>query len=681
VSGGTGHGLQRDTAVPGLEVPRRRPADRRDRLGRRLRRLGDGIVRPARPAARALSARLAGHGPSAALALICVAAPFILALGRLATEPAVPVNLAGDSALIELATREASEGARLLGPYSRFGWNHPGPLYFYLLAGPYQLLGGDPRGLHAGVLLLNLTSALAVVAVVWRRVGPRAVPAASAVVLAFALALGPAKLRDLWNPTVIVLPTLLLMVLAAATAAGSWPSLAGAVVVGSFLAQTHVAVAPFVAVALAGTPVTRLAAARRARQRSRRPAGRASDWPRPPPARSRAERTWPCGLTRSRPGPMPIGLVVAAVASAAVAWAPPLHEQATSAGNLGTLARFFVGTGGGHTLTAGWHAFVQAAGTLPFGLPPQRPPPVAPAAKGVALAVAAVAAVAAVGVGARRRARFDTWLGASSLLGGVVAVWLATRIRGVILGYLLYWMAAVPATGLLAGALLTARVLRRGRWERAAVAVPTVVAVALAGVLAITVLRLPAVVAASDAAVAGSLALARGVPGGPDPPVDRGVPGGPDPPVHRGVPGGPDPRVHRGVSEEAFAGGVEHVHVTLADHNQWPVAAGVVGGLVKSGYDVSVPTEYLPMYGPRYAPGRTPDLVLVLADAERAVGPRPAGVPGSRHIGTAAGTAVFVRRPGRPGWQGPGPTGFHPGTPHAWLSLDALTAGRWPRSP
>ncbi len=345
---------------------------------------------------------------------------------------------------------------------------------------------------------------------------------------------------------------------------------------------------------------------------------------------------------------MPIGLVVAAVASAAVAWAPPLHEQATSAGNLGTLARFFVGTGGGHTLTAGWHAFVQAAGTLPFGLPPQRPPPVAPAAKGVALAVAAVAAVAAVGVGARRRARFDTWLGASSLLGGVVAVWLATRIRGVILGYLLYWMAAVPATGLLAGALLTARVLRRGRWERAAVAVPTVVAVALAGVLAITVLRLPAVVAASDAAVAGSLALARGVPGGPD------------------------PRVHRGVSEEAFAGGVEHVHVTLADHNQWPVAAGVVGGLVKSGYDVSVPTEYLPMYGPRYAPGRTPDLVLVLADAERAVGPRPAGVPGSRHIGTAAGTAVFVRRPGRPGWQGPGPTGFHPGTPHAWLSLDAL---------
>ena len=41
---------------------------------------------------------------------------------------------ASDFALLELSTDEALRGTQLLGPYSRFGWRHPGPAYFYLQA-------------------------------------------------------------------------------------------------------------------------------------------------------------------------------------------------------------------------------------------------------------------------------------------------------------------------------------------------------------------------------------------------------------------------------------------------------------------------------------------------------------------------------------------------------------------
>ena len=41
-----------------------------------------------------------------------------------------------DTALAELYTRHAARGDLLLGPYSRFGWHHPGPLLYYLYALP-----------------------------------------------------------------------------------------------------------------------------------------------------------------------------------------------------------------------------------------------------------------------------------------------------------------------------------------------------------------------------------------------------------------------------------------------------------------------------------------------------------------------------------------------------------------
>src|SRR5437868_1919006 len=49
---------------------------------------------------------------------------------------------AGDWSVLELRTRDVgSTSTPLVGPYSRFGWNHPGPLMFWLLAVPYRLFG------------------------------------------------------------------------------------------------------------------------------------------------------------------------------------------------------------------------------------------------------------------------------------------------------------------------------------------------------------------------------------------------------------------------------------------------------------------------------------------------------------------------------------------------------------
>src|SRR5690348_17774394 len=53
---------------------------------------------------------------------------------------------------LESYTLYASRAQLLVGPYSRYGWHHPGPLYFYLLAPVYTLAGKSTPGLSAGAL-------------------------------------------------------------------------------------------------------------------------------------------------------------------------------------------------------------------------------------------------------------------------------------------------------------------------------------------------------------------------------------------------------------------------------------------------------------------------------------------------------------------------------------------------
>src|SRR5262245_59572957 len=77
----------------------------------------------------------------------------------------------GDGALLELYTIHAGRAGWALGPYSRFGWHHPGPMLFYAMVPVYRLGGGHALALNAAALAINAISLLAIawIAVRWAR--------------------------------------------------------------------------------------------------------------------------------------------------------------------------------------------------------------------------------------------------------------------------------------------------------------------------------------------------------------------------------------------------------------------------------------------------------------------------------------------------------------------------------
>ncbi|HEY2429607.1 MAG TPA: hypothetical protein VGI06_11805, partial [Acidimicrobiales bacterium] len=82
------------------------------------------------------------------------------------------VVLYGDQALLELGARRAAHLDQLVGPYSRTGFHHPGPIVFYLLAPFVRILGTGGSGLYLGAVAINGAALVATVAVLWRRLGP-----------------------------------------------------------------------------------------------------------------------------------------------------------------------------------------------------------------------------------------------------------------------------------------------------------------------------------------------------------------------------------------------------------------------------------------------------------------------------------------------------------------------------
>src|SRR5436190_2093788 len=132
----------------------------------------------------------------------------------------------------------------LVGVASRFGWYHPGPLLFLLLAPSQRLLG--ETGVLAGTAALNAAALVGVVVVVRRRGGTALVLWTGLLVAALVHALGPGLLLDPWNPWVALLPFLCFALLAWSVACGDHAALPWAVGVGSFVVQTHVGYGPLV---------------------------------------------------------------------------------------------------------------------------------------------------------------------------------------------------------------------------------------------------------------------------------------------------------------------------------------------------------------------------------------------------------------------------------------------------
>jgi len=385
--------------------------------------------------------RQAAAGVAAAIVL------FVCAGVALRSAPArQPV---GDVAVIEIDVLHSLNGFWPLGSYSRYGWRHPGPLQFYLLAPLYWLSGTQSAALPAGALLLNL-GCLAFVAWAAKRHLPPGTALAVSVAAAALAVRADGLLTSIWNPHAVVFP-LAATVLASALAAAGHPWFLLAAVAGaSFLAQTHVGLAAIAVVLIAAPALVLIAGAIRHRRVN------AS-------AARRNERA-----------------LVAALVLGALLWAPPLIQQATARpGNITELAAFFLSadrTGQPVSMAARIAAYESAALwwpglDLPWGRPLQIPHSRTwlIVSGGQALAIGLLLAAWA------RRGRDERWwLGLMTLAGAGAGVAASTRIESPVPGYMVFWLSAVGAigAGVIAGAILDAIAARAGgggrpgRWGR-----------------------------------------------------------------------------------------------------------------------------------------------------------------------------------------------------------------------
>lgn len=310
-----------------------------------------------------------------------------------------------DGAILEIYTLEAIRGTQLLGPYSRFGWHHPGPMYLYLLAPWYWMSRLHTAGVQAGAFVINLA---AMWLIVRTTLAAASIPAAIAVssFSAWFAFRADDMIVSAWNPHVIVMPLLAFIVLAAAMAADARRShLLSLIAVGTFLAQTHVAMVPVVAIL--GIPAV---------------------WT----GRRLSRATWT----------LAVGLKL-------LLWIPPLIEQITHRpGNLIAIVRFFLNAGPGQgfsTAVSAWASTMTAAFRPGFFL--AMGSDYVPSSGGLfsASAIALVAVLSALAVARRRKQAFDAWLLGMCAAASTVALFATTRIQDHIVDHEIFWMSGIGA--------------------------------------------------------------------------------------------------------------------------------------------------------------------------------------------------------------------------------------------
>lgn len=217
----------------------------------------------------------------------------------------------GDEALIDLHVRDVLSGhLPLLGPWSRYGWNHPGPALYYLLA-PFSLVTGKAGwGTMAGAAGLQILAVGLIAWIAWRSGGWRFALASLLAVSVMYSTKAVGVVLEPWNPFVVFPFIAVLAFSVWATLTDDPVQLVTAVAVASFLVQTHIGYAPFVVTAALLLAIVLVRDHRRGQLRSAR-------WGR---------------------------ITAGAGAVAVIAWLPPLVQQLTGAkGNLSEIVSYFTG--------------------------------------------------------------------------------------------------------------------------------------------------------------------------------------------------------------------------------------------------------------------------------------------------------------------------------------------------
>jgi hypothetical protein len=342
--------------------------------------------------------------------------PLVVSAIALAVRVGGDYRPSADDAWIELQIRDIGHQPVLLGPYSRFGWFHPGPILYYLLWLPYRITGSTGVSLVVAALTLNALVIVGIALVARRRGGLPLVLITLFLVGLLCAAEGAQTLRDVWNPSITLLPFVLLVFVAWSLSCAEVWALPVGVAVASFLVQTHVSYGLVSTTLLLAGVVGAVITIWRRR-------GDAAD-------HARRLRSWTWSIVLS-------------AAIAALLWLPVVVQQVRDEpGNIGTLIRFFRDHGQEHSYGDAWHVVASQLSLWPdwvhahvVGNVYTGAVDVSGAAPiafwGVVLVVAAVATW--------RRAKDAFRLDLLLAVTIVVAVVSVTRIVGEIFPYLVTW--------------------------------------------------------------------------------------------------------------------------------------------------------------------------------------------------------------------------------------------------
>lgn len=347
---------------------------------------------------------------------LCLLAVAFLVTAAASTRTAAETYPVADTATTSIATLQAARGALSVGAYSRFGWNHPGPLLYQVLAGPYELSGRREIALKWTALALNLAWLGGLLGLLGRR--------APGLAVAVAAALIPLLWREqrllflAWNPFVTVLALAFAVVAAADLATGhGWRTRFGPTwlaVALSFCVQAHAGlIVPAAVCALAA----------------------ASGLRRIDPS---SGRVWPA----IRPG-----IAIAGFVTAALWLTPLLAEIRETPGNLATMVTFL---SDGSLPRRTWPQAIRGAAYMTVG--PYLPfwvlhfievPAALPGWLSVAFALL-VAATAGSAAHLQRRGR--TCEATVAAIAAAISVTVVISARGIVgpfSDYLLVWATAI----------------------------------------------------------------------------------------------------------------------------------------------------------------------------------------------------------------------------------------------
>jgi hypothetical protein len=325
----------------------------------------------------------------------------------------------GDGAMIELYTLYASQARQMLGPYSQFGWHHPGPLMFYLLAPIAELSGQTGLGTNVGAITFNLAALALIAWVMTRHASDRRLPLLLAAALLLYVVRVPDLLGSSWNPHLTVLPFAALVVLTGASVAGDPAVLPAVALLASLVVQSHVGYAP-VALALGAVSVASILAF--------------------------------IGHTANRRSARGWSLVIA-IQVLQLVWFLPVAEQLTGRpGNMTLIWRFFFATSERQdwsTAAYAWSGMLlsifRPQFTLALGIPYS-------GTASVWVVIAALALASAPLVLAwwawRRQQRFFAGLNLACVIAAAAGAWSAMHVRGQVFDYHLFWLSVLGAVNL-----------------------------------------------------------------------------------------------------------------------------------------------------------------------------------------------------------------------------------------